>query len=53
MRNKYKNKQPKEIHRGRITKKTPYGRIIATRIIGGVEWSYHATKGWRAYRSTV
>lgn len=34
----------------RPAKGTPYRHILETKVVGGREWQYHATKGWRFRR---
>lgn len=36
----------------KIQKKKPFGRILRTIIRDGRELQFHATKGWRVYRSS-
>lgn len=32
-------------------KGTPYRRVMYTKTVGGREWYYHATKGWKSRRA--
>ena len=45
-------RKPKGLFTGKsLLKGKPYRRILGSKIIGGREWSYHATKGWRSRRA--
>lgn len=45
--------QGKRSQRGNIRKRTPFGKILYTRIVDGFEYSSHATKGMRVRKARI